>query len=522
MVNTAWTKATSEAEKPAIRAAQYVRMSTEHQKYSTENQAETIRKYAEERGIEIVRTYADEGKSGLRLDGRDALKRLLDEIKNGQTDFSTVLVYDISRWGRFQDADESASHEFQCRSAGISVQYCAEQFENDGSLSATIIKGMKRAMAGEYSRELSTKVFAGQCRLIALGFRQGGTAGYGLRRRLVDENRQPKAELHHKEYKSIQTDRVILIPGPDEEVQTVRRMYRMFVEESRPEREIATILNREGKLTDLGRPWTRGTVHQILTNEKYIGNNVYNRISFKLKRERVVNSPDMWVRANNVFQPIVEHHLFEAARIIISGRSQNYSDSEMLERLSSLLKAAGWLSGLIIDEQDNMPSSSAYRHRFGSLLRAYQLVGYTPNRDYRYIETNRFLRSLHPDIVADAIAAIGDLGGSVARNPTTDLLTINDEFTASIVIARCFRTQNGALRWKIRLDTGLRPDISVILRMDAENKSVLDCYLLPRLDLGDLKLRIGEDNGIFLDAYRFTALDAFFDLSGRIYIEAAA
>jgi DNA invertase Pin-like site-specific DNA recombinase len=58
-----------------VRAAQYVRMSTEHQQYSTENQADAIRQYAERRGIEIVRTYADEGRSGLRLDGRDALCR---------------------------------------------------------------------------------------------------------------------------------------------------------------------------------------------------------------------------------------------------------------------------------------------------------------------------------------------------------------------------------------------------------------------------------------------------------------
>src|SRR4249919_1410621 len=56
------------------RAAQYVRMSTEHQRYSTENQADAIRQYAERRGLQVVRTYADEGKSGLRLDGRDALK----------------------------------------------------------------------------------------------------------------------------------------------------------------------------------------------------------------------------------------------------------------------------------------------------------------------------------------------------------------------------------------------------------------------------------------------------------------
>ena len=145
-----------------VRAAQYVRMSTEHQKYSTENQAEAMQQYAAQRGIEIVRTYADEGKSGLSLDGRDALKQLIDDVQTKKADFTTILVYDVSRWGRFQDADESAYYEYICKRAGISVQYCAEQFENDGSPVSTIVKGVKRAMAGEYSRELSVKVFTGQ------------------------------------------------------------------------------------------------------------------------------------------------------------------------------------------------------------------------------------------------------------------------------------------------------------------------------------------------------------------------
>ena len=209
-----------QSEGPPIRAAQYVRMSTEHQKYSTENQAEIIAQYAAKRGFEIVRTYEDAGKSGLRLEGRLSLQRLIADVRSGSADFAAVLVYDVSRWGRFQDTDESAYYEFICREAGIKVHYCAEQFENDGSLSATIIKSMKRAMAGEYSRELSTKVFTGQCRLIRLGFRQGGPAGYGLRRQLVDERREPKAILDRGEQKSLQTDRVVLRPGPPEEVES--------------------------------------------------------------------------------------------------------------------------------------------------------------------------------------------------------------------------------------------------------------------------------------------------------------
>jgi hypothetical protein len=121
-------------------------MSTDHQKYSTENQAQALEQYARSRGIEIVRTYADEGKSGLRLDGRDALKRLIEDVQQGSTDFTTILVYDVSRWGRFQDADESAYYEYICKRAGLTVQYCAGQFENDGSPVSTIVKGVRNSL----------------------------------------------------------------------------------------------------------------------------------------------------------------------------------------------------------------------------------------------------------------------------------------------------------------------------------------------------------------------------------------
>ena len=224
---------------PAFRAAQYVRMSTEHQQYSTHNQADKIQEYADRRNIQIVRTYADEGKSGLSIDGRASLQRLIHDVESGNTDFNLILVYDVSRWGRFQDADESAYYEYICKRKGIAVAYVAEQFENDGSPVSTIVKGVKRAMAGEYSRELSAKVFIGQCRLIELGFRQGGPAGYGLRRVLLDQSGAVKTELARGEHKSLQTDRVILRPGPAEEVAIVNQMYRWFIDEALIETEIA-------------------------------------------------------------------------------------------------------------------------------------------------------------------------------------------------------------------------------------------------------------------------------------------
>ncbi len=187
----------------AKRAALYVRMSTEHQQYSTSNQRDVILAYANLRGLEIVKDYSDDGKSGLNIEGRDSLAQMIRDVEEGKADYSTILVYDVSRWGRFQDADESAHYEFVCRRAGVSVHYCAEQFENDGTPVSTIIKGVKRMMAGEYSRELSTKVFQGACRLVTLGYRQGGTAGFGLRRVLIDGGGNRKGELKIQCHKMI-------------------------------------------------------------------------------------------------------------------------------------------------------------------------------------------------------------------------------------------------------------------------------------------------------------------------------
>jgi len=266
------------------RAAQYVRMSTDKQEYSTDNQCRALNSYAAEHGLEIVRTYCDQAKSGLNFDGRDALKQLIADVQTGRADFDTILVYDVSCWGRFQDSDESAYYEHVCKRAGIRVRYCAEPFENDGSPFSAIVKAIKRAMAGEYSRELSVKTFAGQSRTVERGFRAGGSAGFGMRRLLIDQHGVPKQLLVPGEHKSIHTDRVILIPGPPKEVEIVRWVFHAFVRERKSDAEIARLLNDRGITNPYGRPWSSYTIRFMLKNEKYIGNHVWNRQSRKLKQ----------------------------------------------------------------------------------------------------------------------------------------------------------------------------------------------------------------------------------------------
>jgi len=451
-----------------LRAAQYVRMSTEHQQYSPENQLEVIQKYAASHQMEIVREYSDFGRSGLNIAGREGLNKLMADVENKLTDFSALLVYDVSRWGRFQDVDESAYYEYVLKRAGIRVHYCAEQFENDGSMSSSVLKTLKRSMAAEYSRELSVKVFSGQCRLIELGFRQGGPAGFGLRRQLIDRDRTPKGLLDRGERKSLQADRVILVPGPETEVETVRQIYDQFVVQGKTEGQIMEDLNGRRVFGEFGRPWTRASVHQVLINPKYIGANVYNRRSFKLKHKRVQNPAQMWIWRDGAFEPLISADLFVQAREIVESRHRHLSDEQLLERLRGLLRAQGRLSGILIDETEDMPSSSCYAIRFGSLTRAYSLIGWAPDRDYAYIEINRKLRRRHVDLIASIFDQILALGATVSVDQQQDLLTINSEYTASLILARCRETRAGSLRWQLRFDESLHPDVVIAARLRPE------------------------------------------------------
>ena len=497
-------------------------MSTDLQQYSTANQRAAIQKFAAEHGMTIVRSFIDDGKSGVGIQRRDALQDLIRTVESGQADFRTILVYDVSRWGRFQDPDEAAFYEYRCIRANITVQYCAEHFPTDHPTMGALMKSIKRSMAGEYSRELSSKVFAGQCRLITLGYRQGGTPGYGLRRQLLDQHGQPKAILARGERKSFQLERVILTPGPETEVATVRRIYDLFTVGQRAEADIAKLLNQEGIPAESGRPWTRGGIHEILTNEKYIGNNLYNRTSTKLQTSRVVNDPAEWVRCNNAYQPVVDAELFATVQAIINERDHRYSDEELLQRLRDLLQQHGMLSGIIINEAAGMPSAAAYASRFQSLHRAYELIGYTPAKDYSYLAINQALRSLHGSHVTHITNELTGTGASVRRDPVNALLTVNDEFTVALNIARCRTIREEEYRWVIKFDTSLDPDITIGARMAPDNKSILDYYIFPSIDVLADHCRLAQTNGLVLDVYHACDLKPLINLARPTLLPEAA
>ena len=504
-----------------LKAAVYIRMSTELQTESPENQEREIKVYADNYNIKIVKKYIDLGVSGITAEGREQFMALIDDVEQGRSDFNIVLYLDESRWGRFANSREADFYRMRLERKNVTCHACDQPFTLNSTVVDRILTLLKDASASDYNHQLSHKVWIGQCHLVEKGYRQGGVAGFGLRRMLLDEFGSHKQELAMGQRKSLQTERVILVPGPGEEQEIIFWIYDQFIAGKR-ESEIAKQLNEKGVNNHFGRLWSRGTVREVLTNEKYIGNNLFNRTSGKLKSKAKLNPESEWIRKEDAFYPVVDAGRFYKVQGIYQERNKKITNEELLQGLHDLYSREGRLSALIIDEAKSLPPSSLFRARFGGLVAAYKLIGFTPERDYQYIAVNQYLRALHSTTVEDVINSIENLAGRrIYVDPETHLLELNHNLFISIVICRCFTTPAGTRRWKIRLDSGLHPDITIAVRMDSCNKEIQDYYILPALEFPDMQMKIAECNTGFLDSFRTDSLDYLFNLSINIPIDKA-
>ncbi len=361
-----------------VRAAQYLRMSSENQRYSTENQKNAIAEYAGQHGYEVIASYIDTGKSGLSLKGRGALKQLLSDALATPRTFDAVLVFDVSRWGRFQNPDQAAYYEFLCRQAGVRVVYVTEPFGEDVAPITTIVKHLKRVMASEYSRELSAKVVRAKRQQAELGFRQGGTVLYGFRRLLVDAARSPRQILKPGEVKALDVDKVVVVPGPPDELAVIRRIFRLYVRDHATFKDIARQLREDGVKSYGERPLSTTTIRNIVSNGLCIGQLTYNKTTVRLQSRPLKNPEESWTRFP-AFEPIVPLAQFKRAQELRSRCKKGYwTDEKIIKSLQALLAVKGRLSQILINSEKGGPSADTVVNHFGSLTAAYKLAGYAP------------------------------------------------------------------------------------------------------------------------------------------------
>ena len=173
----------------------------------------------------------------------------------------------------------------------------------------------------------------------------------------------------------------------------------------------------------------------------------------------------------------------------------------------------GTLSAELIDAAEGMPSVGAYRYRFGSLNRAYELIGFRSLEASLYLQACGERYRLYPQVLARIEQQIAAVGGIVRRDLLTHLFHLNDELTARVVLARCNTMQCGARRWTVRVYPRPAADITIAVRLDRDNEKELDFYVLPSLLFRNTRLSLAERNSAEIECFRFDTLEFFCGMS---------
>ena len=504
--------------KRLVLAAQYVRMSTEDQQYSIANQEAAIQTYAKNHGYVVTSTYADAGKSGVAIKHRKELRRLLHDVTSGQAPYKTILVYDVSRFGRFQDVDEAAYCEFLCKRAGVPVRYCAEQFDNDGSLASSMMKALKRTMAAEYSRELGIKVSAGQRRLALLGYRVAGEAGYGLRRMTVSPDGRRKLLLQEGERKGIKTDPTILVPGPKREVDCVRTIFEIAAQGTHSAKEIANDLNRRHMHQWGGKLWDLASVLNILRKDKYAGCNTYGKTTQRLSSRTRKVAPDLWITNADAFVPIVERGIFERAQQFLRKRAlqRKKTDAYLIQAMKKVFAREGKITQRLLQKKCAFDYTTYYK-RFGSITKAYELVSYRPSAaTTKFMHAQKLVECLRNELYTRLTNLFPDrvrLIRLYRQQQQLQVVEVDRCIRVAVYFCRAAKdTSTGERGWLLRVRPQEKDLSALICTMDKSYSKLLNVYVFSPLASSFLTERVIREKPWLSAGRKLDKLDDFCDV----------
>lgn len=442
---------------PCIRAVAYVRMSSDRQDLSIGTQLVAIHNYADDHDLEVVSTYEDAAKSGLLIANREGMKSLLRDVMGTPRPFDVVLVYDVSRWGRFQDIDAAAYYEYTCRMHGARVIYVKETFGTEHDPMTALLKTMKRAMAAEYARELGVKCRDGQDRAIQLGFQMGPLPPIGLTREAVDRAGNRRFLGRHQ-LKGSQSERIAWVHGPQWEVDLVRRIFRTYADVGGSIKGLARQLQREEILTPDGRRFTETSIGALLRNEAYVGNFVWGKLASNGKR------PES--RSNGVIEPILPRDLWDdVQRKLYRRQYRRRTRAQLIQALREQLEANPTLSQVDL-EAIGIAAKKTYSAEFGSLRAALALAGRDLSRvrDHhkKRIEVGR---AVGDRVQRDVLELLRSSDVECSPHPRSRVLLLPEGRRVRLQLSWPHWSPDGK-RWHVLKKTHPRADLVLFAQMD--------------------------------------------------------
>src|SRR3989338_2950316 len=294
------------------RAIAYLRKSTDLQETSLEQQKEKVLEFAKEHAVRVIEIFAEEA-CGENVEGRPEFRKMVECCKSNE-DFQYVFVYDISRWGRFENPKEAVYWEVEVERAGRKVVFVSEGFKED-NIGTSISNFVKSAEASEYLKNIRRQTVRGMMYHANKGFWMGGRPPYGYDRAIVEDGKVIEV-LSEGKQKNIKDQKIKLIINK-EQAKAVKTIFIMFTKQGMSVHSIVTYLNNQSQFAPArGRMWSKSSIWRILHNEVYIGTLVYNRENgHKRHGKHKYNPQEEWVMVKNSHGAIIPIELWEIVKL---------------------------------------------------------------------------------------------------------------------------------------------------------------------------------------------------------------
>ena len=295
--------ATASAHKSSKRrAAAYARISTDHEDQVTsyEAQVEYYTYYITERSdLEFVEVYTDEGITGTSINKRKGFIRMITDALAGHIDL--IITKSVSRFAR--NTVDLLSTIRLLKEHGVEVFFEKENirtFDCRGELLLSIMA----SIAQEESRSISENCKWGQRRRFAEG----------------------KVTVPFKRFLGYDRGEDGNLVINEEQAAVVRRIYEMFMQGSTPY-AIAKALTEDGVPTPGGKEvWSRNVVKSILTNEKYKGDALLQKVftvDYLTKRKKKNTGEVTRYYVEGSHEPIIPPKLFDEVQAEMERRKNN-------------------------------------------------------------------------------------------------------------------------------------------------------------------------------------------------------
>jgi site-specific DNA recombinase len=276
----------------AIVCVGYVRMSTDRQETSPEQQRSEIEQYAAKHGYQVMRWYQDLGISGDKTDKRLQFQQMIADAADGR--FKAILCWDQDRFGRF-DSLESGYWIHPLRRQGVQLVTCTEGPVDWNSFAGRMLYGMKQEGKHQYLVDLSNNVSRRMKQLAHEGRWVCGAVPLGY---ALDENK-----------------RIVL--GKPEDVEFIQMLFKEYLAGATT-RQLTALAKARGYVSSKGKPWSVPGILALLKKPLYTGTFVYGRYQFSKYQPRtkpgIHRAKDEWITIPNNHPAIVTQQQFDAVQ----------------------------------------------------------------------------------------------------------------------------------------------------------------------------------------------------------------